>query len=584
MNCRKAAAIAALVLVAASSQVNAALVISSEATHGVTCSGGTCKATAQSAVLNVSTVKSLLAAGPVSLQSTNIALDVVINADIAWPQKYGLLLDGYRSVVINRPIVSEGGGTIYVQTNNGGSGGVYGYGTDGSISCWDLHTLVYINAVKFTLVNSVPGLAAAIHSNPAGNYAFSNAYDASQDGVYSKAPIQTVFTGKLEGLGNVISNLSIDDPTPHDYVGLFVEIGKQSLIRNLRLYALNVTGADLGYPGYGAIGGIAAKSDNSGVERSSVHGHIKGGSGGPVGGLIGQNFGTHIDHSHFVGTVSGGAESFVGGMIGELNGGIYNSTVVGTISGGDGGTVGGLIGYAEGAYSSTFTGTVRVGNATAFSSALAGGIVGYGGYIRSCRSKGHIIVGNDAAAGGIVGVSDDEIVDSSSSATISGGNRSLVGGFAGSLGGPTSFSYATGSVTGKKGSTVGGFTGHNSGQLSNIYSFGAASGGKGSTVGGFIGVYTGTLDKSYSIGAVSGEKVGGFAGYSGSGFDDDYWDVTTSGTDTGVGEAHGGDSRPIGLTDTQLKAALPSGFDPKIWGQSPNINGGYPYLLANPPQ
>jgi len=38
------------------------------------------------------------------------------------------------------------------------------------------------------------------------------------------------------------------------------------------------------------------------------------------------------------------------------------------------------------------------------------------------------------------------------------------------------------------------------------------------------------------------------------------------------------------LTDAQLKAQLPDGFDPKIWGQSPTINNGYPYLLANPPQ
>jgi len=37
------------------------------------------------------------------------------------------------------------------------------------------------------------------------------------------------------------------------------------------------------------------------------------------------------------------------------------------------------------------------------------------------------------------------------------------------------------------------------------------------------------------------------------------------------------------LSDEQLKAALPPGFDPAIWGQSASINNGYPYLLANPP-
>jgi hypothetical protein len=39
-----------------------------------------------------------------------------------------------------------------------------------------------------------------------------------------------------------------------------------------------------------------------------------------------------------------------------------------------------------------------------------------------------------------------------------------------------------------------------------------------------------------------------------------------------------------GLTEAQLKAALPPGFDPKVWAIDPKINNGYPYLLANPPQ
>jgi len=38
-----------------------------------------------------------------------------------------------------------------------------------------------------------------------------------------------------------------------------------------------------------------------------------------------------------------------------------------------------------------------------------------------------------------------------------------------------------------------------------------------------------------------------------------------------------------GLTDAQLKSGLPTGFDPSVWAQSPSINNGYPYLIANPP-
>jgi len=62
---------------------------------------------------------------------------------------------------------------------------------------------------------------------------------------------------------------------------------------------------------------------------------------------------------------------------------------------------------------------------------------------------------------------------------------------------------------------------------------------------------------------------------------DNYWDTTTSGTDQATGK--GGSNGMTGLTDTQLKSQLPDGFDPGVWGRDANINGGYAYLLANPP-
>ena len=42
-------------------------------------------------------------------------------------------------------------------------------------------------------------------------------------------------------------------------------------------------------------------------------------------------------------------------------------------------------------------------------------------------------------------------------------------------------------------------------------------------------------------------------------------------------------NRVLPLTIAQLKAALPEGFDPNDWGQDAKVNGGYPYLHANPP-
>jgi hypothetical protein len=38
-----------------------------------------------------------------------------------------------------------------------------------------------------------------------------------------------------------------------------------------------------------------------------------------------------------------------------------------------------------------------------------------------------------------------------------------------------------------------------------------------------------------------------------------------------------------GLTTAQFQSGLPTGFDPKIWAENPNINNGLPYLINNPP-
>ncbi len=62
-------------------------------------------------------------------------------------------------------------------------------------------------------------------------------------------------------------------------------------------------------------------------------------------------------------------------------------------------------------------------------------------------------------------------------------------------------------------------------------------------------------------------------------------DLDTSGVSNpgqGAGQP-ANDPGITGLSDAALKSGLPSGFDPSVWGQSPGINNGYPYLLANPP-
>jgi hypothetical protein len=43
---------------------------------------------------------------------------------------------------------------------------------------------------------------------------------------------------------------------------------------------------------------------------------------------------------------------------------------------------------------------------------------------------------------------------------------------------------------------------------------------------------------------------------------------------------------PCGLriSTAKLQSRVPLGFSKKDWAEDPNINNGYPYLRANPPQ
>jgi hypothetical protein len=66
---------------------------------------------------------------------------------------------------------------------------------------------------------------------------------------------------------------------------------------------------------------------------------------------------------------------------------------------------------------------------------------------------------------------------------------------------------------------------------------------------------------------------------------DTYWDTTTSGvTDLSKGAGNKKNDPGIeGLTTAQLRSGLPDGFMSTVWAEKSSINGGLPFLLANPP-
>ena len=212
-----------------------------------------------------------------------------------------------------------------------------------------------------------------------------------------------------------------------------------------------------------------------------------------------------------------------------------------------------------------------------------------GGSIDRCWSSADISGGR--VVGGLAGYSDvgKAISLSYATGTVSAGNGSAVGGLVGETFGTIATSYATGSVSGEKTSSVGGFVGGNAGgAISNGYATGAATGPF--NTGGFLGYNNGTVQKSYSAGLVSSNATyaGGFTGYDNANAGSlrkTYWDTTTSGIDNlsqGAGNVPN-DPGITGESNDQLQSALPKGFSPKIWGLKANVNGGLPYLLANPP-
>ncbi|MFL5238936.1 MAG: hypothetical protein ACJ8EL_15310, partial [Rhizomicrobium sp.] len=227
--------------------------------------------------------------------------------------------------------------------------------------------------------------------------------------------------------------------------------------------------------------------------------------------------------------------------------------------------------------------------------AEAGGMVGSNGYQAIIQSSSAVGIDVSAdnyhgRAGGIAGLnwSQADIYRSVATGTASG---HLVGGLVGENSGvgAISQSYADVAIPSVDNGLAGGLVALNNFAITDCYSLGAVS---GHVAAGFDAKNTkfGYIRTSYSTGLVTGSQApGGFASdeeASDNALAADYWNLDTSGI---ADPSRGCGNIPncpgvTGLTDAQLKSGLPDGFDPNIWGQSPNINNGYPYLLANPPQ
>jgi hypothetical protein len=618
---------------AAAGSAQAALVISSKPTNNVSCSAGVCTATAKSAVMNVAELTTMLGAGDVTLVSGSKAKDIEVKSAFSWASASRLTLDAYQSIAFDRSMTVAGSGAVTLTTNDGGSGGMLSFGTDGRIHFWDLSSSLVIDGASYTLVADIATLASDIAANPAGRYALAKNYDASVDGTYTHAPVLTPLTGTVEGLGNSIANLNIYGKGSKIQVGLFGSIAASGSVNDLRLLSFygkygkqdttgGLTASNAGTLKGDFVSGTIQQNNTSantgmlaGVNLGTIrYCQTEGGITQPnsaansIGGLVGYNE-SSIDHSSSSVSIHAVGYYLIGGLVGRSGGGtISNSSASGALSNGPyNDTVGGLLGttccgaptsivssHATGAVGGSLAGGL-VGNLShagdtivnSYASGIVvafsgGGLVGWQGFgtsIAGSHATGNVSDPSygGSSFGGLVGLGRGNITTSYATGNVSfhyasGGNA---GGLVGVNNGGIDRSFATGSVTGDYDSIIqyeGGLVGQSDGQqaaVTNSYATGDGS---------FIG-------ESYEIGAVSGIfQVGGFLGAnvnSTGQASNDYWDTTTSGAASGVG--HGNADGITGLTSAELQSGLPAGFDPSIWAESPSINNGFPYLIANPP-
>ncbi len=495
--------------------------ISDKPTQNMVCDSGVCTPTAQKAILNVADLADMLASGDVTVNTGGIANDIKVSTALSWTSTSRLTLEAEGSLTVKKPVTVTGQGAMTLTTNGGGKKVDLQFSGKGSIRFWDLASSLVINGKSYALVRDVKTLAAAIAQNNEGLYALARNYNAQKDGTYTQSPIKMLRgRGVVEGLGNAISNLSIDAGS--NAIGLFsVNAGT---LRDLAVTDATVT---------------------SGGDHRNV-----------AGILAGKNEGQIVNCSSSGAAVAEKSEfdvAYAGGLVGANNGVIIHSSSTATVIGAN--QAGGLVGWNNPDYIKGSSGAILTSYATgSVTAGAAGGLAGLNNGTIPLQRSAH-----QGAAGGLAGLNNGAIDQSFATGPVHGDSEAggLVASTSGSLGrGEVTNAYATGAVTGAQ---VGGLAGRVTSPISTSYSTGHVS---GNTVGGLEGV-----DEVQ-------ETDGSYWDLETSGISD---------PDQGAGSPRN-DPGITGLTSAQLKSGLPAGFDPKIWAIDPNINDGYPYLRAIPPK
>ena len=389
---------------AATGASQAAVEISAKPTSNMACSGGVCKPTAKKAVLNVNDLAQMLASANVTVKSTSRNQDIKIDAKLEWDSTR-LTLDAYRSIAFNESIAVSGNGGLTITTSAGGSGGDFQFFKHSHVKFSDIHSNLTINGNRYALAKTIGQIKRLIHGGHGGEQYIALAED--NDAAQYRAGIIQFDTTVLEGLGNVISNLTINDNTDQASIGLFAVV---ATVRDLGLENVNVTGTGLNQ----RVGAIAGESYGPIINCYSTGKVSATGEQAGVGGLVGESLGT-VANSHSDASVSGTSSLWVGGLLGasgagnqgQWKGAVQHSYSTGTVIVSDGAAVGGLVGRNLGG---AIDNSYAIGAVTGGSNSFGGGLIGENANsdsssptISTSYSTGAVSGGSGAMIGGLIG-------------------------------------------------------------------------------------------------------------------------------------------------------------------------------------
>jgi hypothetical protein len=401
---------------------SAAVEISTNPTANMTCSGGVCAPTAKKAVLNVNDLAGMLASGDTAIKSTSQNPDIEIDTALNWTSAQRLTLDSYHAIAFNSPVEVKGTGALTITTNDGGTNGDFQFFGKEHVKFRDVRSSLIVNGHSHSLVKSFRDLQRELKHGGGGYFALAESINSASHS-YRKPPIRDL-SGTFEGLGNTISNLTINDPDDREPVGLFGAIDSFSTVRDIGLVSASVHGG-----GIENVGVLAGQLDEGSIIKNSFStGEVSGGSMSEIGGLVGENSLSMIINSHSdVSVTAADGATAAGGLIGYNQGGcppcmveLSQSFATGIVSGGDGVSVGGLVGENS------------------------------GGTISDTYSTGAVVGGSTARVGGLIGLASDS--DENGTPVLS-------------------TSYSTGAVSGGSGATVGGLIGQDTADAlnTNVY-------------------------------------------------------------------------------------------------------------------